>query len=616
VSYAYDSCTNGHGRLCQVSSSVSSTSYEFDPAGRVISSTQTTGDDAYTFGYAYNVDDSLSSMTYPSGTRTVSYSYDKAGRMTAAGNYATNIEYEAHGGVESLTLGNGLVETRDYNNRLQPLTIAARSLLTLTYGYGTTNNNGNIMSQTISSLNVMQTYSYDGVNRLTYAAESTNWSQTFGYGSDQYGNMRVTAETGLGSSIQPLSFNTNNRITGTGWSYDTAGNLTGNPDNETFAYDAENRQKTASTLSGSATYVYDGEGRRVKKTVGSLETVYVYDAMGRLAAEYGGTNTATGRQYLTADHLGSTRLVTNATGGVVERRDYLPFGEEIPAPSGSPRLNVAGYTGDSGITQSFTSKERDAETGLDYFGARYFSGAQGRFTSVDPIWVEADRMLDPQRLNLYAYGRNNPLRFTDPTGMELQVGNCGSGETVTSCVEKLKQGLSKEDRSAVSVVKGTGENGCTRGTYCVAVDKSHNSGSDNFKALEYVANKKGDVAILEGKSANDRVSSFSFSVIPIGAQAGYEPTMNKETGFMGITLNPLSRTPGIPNPYMPYSLDRDSHVVFATGMSLEDVVTTMHHEIRHIFLGDFGRLMRGDHPQSNSQTTAAEREAERNLGGK
>jgi hypothetical protein len=67
---------------------------------------------------------------------------------------------------------------------------------------------------------------------------------------------------------------------------------------------------------------------------------------------------------------------------------------------------------------------------------------------------------------------------------------------------------------------------------------------------------------------------------------------------------------------MPYSPDWNSHVVFATGMSLEDIVTTMHHEIRHIFVGDFGRLTRGDHPQSDTQTTAAEKEAESNLGEK
>ncbi len=430
------------GRLTKSTAGGVEQAYRYDAAGRVIASQQTVDSTPYRFCYSY-VPAGLASIKYPSD-REVATSYDTAGRMTAAGSYATDISYEAHGGVSSLHMGNGLTETRSYNDRLQPLTIATGSLLTLTYGYGSANN-GNVMSQTISPLNAMQTYSYDGVNRLTYAAEGTNWSQTFTneqHPYDQYGNMQVSAETGLGSSIQPLVFDpSTNRITGpqTGWVYDNGvagpGNLTGNPDNETFTYDAENRQKTASTLSGSAAYVYDGEGRRVKRTVGALATVYVYDAMGRLAAEYGGSNTATGTQYLTADHLGSTRLVTNGTGGVVERRDYLPFGEKIPAPSGSPRLSVAGYTADSGVTQSFTSKERDAETGLDYFGARYYSGAQGRFTTTDKPLAD-QHAEDPQSWNLYSYVRNNPLRYTDPTG-----GACLDGRGAASCGNYILGGL-------------------------------------------------------------------------------------------------------------------------------------------------------------------------------
>jgi RHS repeat-associated protein len=57
----------------------------------------------------------------------------------------------------------------------------------------------------------------------------------------------------------------------------------------------------------------------------------------------------------------------------------------------------------------FTGKERDAETGLDYFGARYMAAAQGRFTSPDRPFMD-QRVSDPQSWNLYTYGRNNPLR--------------------------------------------------------------------------------------------------------------------------------------------------------------------------------------------------------------
>jgi RHS repeat-associated protein len=68
-----------------------------------------------------------------------------------------------------------------------------------------------------------------------------------------------------------------------------------------------------------------------------------------------------------------------------------------------------------------TQKERDTETGLDFFGARYYGSTQGRFTSVDPVTVTPERFYDPQQFNLYAYTRNNPLRFNDPTGKTLTI---------------------------------------------------------------------------------------------------------------------------------------------------------------------------------------------------
>lgn len=68
----------------------------------------------------------------------------------------------------------------------------------------------------------------------------------------------------------------------------------------------------------------------------------------------------------------------------------------------------------------FTGKERDQETGLDYFGARYLSPAQGRLTSPDRLNVTEDRLLTPSNtLNKYVYGANNPLRFVDPDGRDV-----------------------------------------------------------------------------------------------------------------------------------------------------------------------------------------------------
>src|SRR5205814_6009425 len=114
----------------------------------------------------------------------------------------------------------------------------------------------------------------------------------------------------------------------------------------------------------------------------------------------------------------------------VSRHDYLPFGEELFAGTGG-RTQAQGYSASDGVRQHFTDKERDAETGLDYFLARYYSSTQGRFTSPDEfrggpreLFMEVDPhdplfyadILNPQSLNKYQYCLSNPLRYVDPDG--------------------------------------------------------------------------------------------------------------------------------------------------------------------------------------------------------
>jgi RHS repeat-associated protein len=81
----------------------------------------------------------------------------------------------------------------------------------------------------------------------------------------------------------------------------------------------------------------------------------------------------------------------------------------------------AGHCYDA-ICYKFTGKERDTESGLDNFGARYNASSMGRVMSVDPIFIEAHRLGDPQQLNLYSYVRNSPT-LTDSTGMLIDL-NC------------------------------------------------------------------------------------------------------------------------------------------------------------------------------------------------
>jgi RHS repeat-associated protein len=129
-------------------------------------------------------------------------------------------------------------------------------------------------------------------------------------------------------------------------------------------------------------------------------------------------------------------MVIDQTGTLanVKRHDYLPFGEELTTQGArSPQL---GYVGDS-VRQKFTSKERDNETGLDYFEARYYASTQGRFTSIDPYNIVMERQFatdakkaesqfttylsNPQRWARYTYALNNPLLYTDPHGEDVTI---------------------------------------------------------------------------------------------------------------------------------------------------------------------------------------------------
>ncbi len=327
------------------------------------------------------------------------------------------------------------------------------SLLKLQYGYGTTANNGNVLTQTITiGATVMnQSYVYDALNRLQTAQENSgaSWTQTYDY--DRYGNRAVRNTSYMPSpQLTPQSASSTdftafdqstNRLSQTKFPnvlYDGAGNLTRDIVASTFSYDGENRQVTSSVGGTTASYFYDGDGRRVKKVVGTVTTVFVYNVAGQLIAEYttdpvppaaGGGGTS----YLTADHLGSTRVVTGSDGTVKARYDYLPFGEEIAAGIGN-RSTFNGYSQADGLRQKFGSYERDNETGLDFAQARYFSSIQGRFTSADDH-LNDTRNSDPASWNLYAYVRNNPLRYVDPTGELVYVGNV-TGSDLTELLKR------------------------------------------------------------------------------------------------------------------------------------------------------------------------------------
>jgi RHS repeat-associated protein len=425
----------------------------YNSVGHTIRQVQQTDSINYLVEATYNKAGALKTETYPSvpghgDRRVVTYDYDFAGRpstmTTAATSYAAGANaivnsYAPHGSIMSETYGNGLVHALNYNSRLQTTEIKLgtsgnpTSILSLGYDYGTTSNNGNVNNITYSGggLSYTQSFSYDPLNRLSTAQETSNgsgsWSQTNGY--DRYGNRWMV----LGGGTPSQSFDGNNRIIGR--SYDAAGNLL-NDGAHGYGYDAESR---VASVDGVAAYRYDGEGRRVRKLIGE-NLRFIYDMTGQMIAEFDGATgalrkeyvhgasgiiatiePANGAKYITSDHLGSPRAITNSSGGVVSRHDYMPFGEELFAGTGG-RTTAMGYSATDGLRQKFTGKERDGETGLDYFIARYYSSAQGRFTSTDPL-LASGRAASPQSWNRYTYVLNNPVRLVDPNGLDSNDAN-------------------------------------------------------------------------------------------------------------------------------------------------------------------------------------------------
>ena len=211
--------------------------------------------------------------------------------------------------------------------------------------------------------------------------------------------------------------------------YDNAGDTT-NDGTTAYTYDGESRIATASnSISGSSSYVYDANGKRVEKTTSSGGTVdFLYDAAGHEIAQVNSSGTwtrgevyAAGRHVATlnsnttyynhSDWLGTERARSNSDRDApYETCTSLPFGDWLTCTGGDPS------------PMHFTGKERDSESGLDNFGARYNSSQYGRFMSPDPL---GGRLIDPQTLNKYSYVRNNPLNLTDPTGLDFYLG-CGT----------------------------------------------------------------------------------------------------------------------------------------------------------------------------------------------
>jgi len=233
-----------------------------------------------------------------------------------------------------------------------------------------------------------------------------------------------------------------------------------------YSFDQENR------ITGAAGYAYtvacpelprrrNADGNRVEKSNGTTGTIYWYmspgivgesDLTGSLKSEYvyfdgervarkDFSGSTTSVAYYFSDHLKTASVITNAAGTITEDEDYYPWGGELQ------------FTNNDSNHYKFTGKERDAESGLDYFGARYYGNAIGRWITPDKPFAD-QHPENPQSWNLYMYAANRPTSLIDTDGREVK-------ETVTYKTYDVHGSTAAEARANALAVSPVQENGQT-----------------------------------------------------------------------------------------------------------------------------------------------------------
>ncbi len=426
VTYTYDTgtgCTNGTGRLCQVTDQSGTTHYGYDAYGNVTEHTKVELNVTYRTKYTYDNADRVLTLTYPDN-RVATYTRDILGRITQVSytvNGSTSIltqarTYRADGLLATQTVGSGLTESRTYDQqgRMTNWTLGGE---TRTYTYDA---NSNVQTRTLPT--ETRTYVYDPEDRLTEDRLTAGSGTTNTLVYDLNGN-----RTKLNTTAYLYTANTN-RLTKVGTkvvTLDPSGNTTQDNLSYNYTYDAAGRLKEArsgKTLKG--TYTYNHQHQRTRKVAGKTTTVYHYGLNGEILAETTPTGTLIRAYvhddsapiaqvtkgttdtlaYLHADAFGTPRIATDAARSMVWRYDGNAFGDTLPNedPDGNRKKTT--------VNLRFPGQYYDAETKLHYNWHRYYDPRIGRYVTSDPIGLEGG-------LNTYAYVGGNPLTEVDPEGL-------------------------------------------------------------------------------------------------------------------------------------------------------------------------------------------------------
>src|SRR5712692_5620755 len=469
---------NPKGRMTSMCDASGGTSWAHDAAGRILTEKRTILGVTQTISYAYNLDGSIATVTYPSN-KVITYTVSNAAPLTAAKDvtntiqFATAASYAPPGGLSGVITGQisggfgGVTESHTFNSSLEytgtQATSSTGTAMNLTLNYNLTGgDNGTVTGITNNAdTGRTQSFTYDPLNRILSAKSSATsgvdcWGQNFGP-DGQAADDAVANLTKINSGTQtqpPCQFgmlsatvDANNHInTDSTYAYDAAGNMTkdGSGTGYSYTFDDENHLTIATGFSGGPyCYAYDGNGLRVAKksnsnstcSTGTVTKLYWRSIAGDALAETDGSGSATNAAYSEYVFFGGRRIASrNGSGGIFYYfADQLGSTRTITTGSGTgqtpgqlcydadftPYGQEISYTARLQTTAcppsyKFTGYERDTETGLDYAFARYYSSRLGRFLSTDPL---GGSIGDLQSHNAYTYTLNNPTNLVDPSGL-------------------------------------------------------------------------------------------------------------------------------------------------------------------------------------------------------
>ncbi len=464
-SWTYDE----RGRLKTETVMDYTTSYTYNSADLMTSMTYP-GTSPETVTYDYNPRMLLNKVSSLSGSYVSDIQYDSAGRMT-------HLKRGLDGTNPIMDTAYVYNPWSTQGGRLQNITTTRSAdqieLQDLSYIYDA---GGNITKITDSLTGESQNFGYDALNRLTSANAVdglANYNESYGYNAST-GNLETKGSLNL-SYEAPSALGCTGLVYteflahavsaagGNSYEYDCNGNqkirhINSGPlaGDYVLSYDAENRlvkvEKNGAEL---ATFVYDGDGRQVKATINGETTVYVgphYEVKGSVVTKYyfaGATRIAMRENgtlsYLLGDHLGSSSVTTDANGVSTATMFYKAWGETRYS------------TGNLNTKYQYTSQRNEGDLGLHFYNARWYDDALGRFIQADTIVpndgdtpvslvvsysdyyfvqelskenvkrlsnlqhnkvTKEKPVLSSQSFDRFAYVKNNPLIYSDPTGHE------------------------------------------------------------------------------------------------------------------------------------------------------------------------------------------------------